>query len=176
MAKYILTKAQVWSLDVLIAFIIFIVGMIFFYLYIINYQEDVAATGDKIEKEGFLMTDQLLTSGSPENWTENNVQVPGIADQNRINITKLNSLFLLAQFNYTLLKQRFNVVSDFYIFFPETLNLSRVIVDGIGKPGLNRTTIFSVENPDSLVKVSRIVVLDNKLTKLKVYVWRKSDI
>ncbi len=86
-------KGQAWGFDLIIAMVIFISGILIFYLYSINAtgktQEDIEA----ILFDGNFITDSLLSIGSPDDWNESTVVSIGLTNGNKINNTKLERFY-----------------------------------------------------------------------------------
>jgi len=92
-------KAQAWSLDIVIATVIFLTGIIVLYVYAINY---LGQSDDQLEQlfyEGNLASELIL---SEEDF--------GIIFDNQVNQTKLNEYNL----NYPEKKNLLGVTSNFY--------------------------------------------------------------
>ena len=66
-------KAQAWGFDLLIAFMIFIGGIIVFYLYSLNFPNETENTINTLTYEGSVVANAVLSSGFPSDWNENNV-------------------------------------------------------------------------------------------------------
>ena len=86
-------KAQVWGFDLMIGSIIFVVGILVFYLYSLNSPDETLGTFSTLSHDGNLIAETLLSEGFPENWDEDNVTDPGILSNNKINQTKLERFY-----------------------------------------------------------------------------------
>lgn len=173
MEKYILTRGQIWGLDLITALLIFFMGLFFFYFYILTPSNDSQPVLDKLSREGNFIADKLMSEGVPSNWTTSTVIEPGIVDDNKVNETKASMFYNLSLSDYTSLRHKFKTDYDFYFYLSEPINVSEIFVDGIGKPGINRTNLREVANPENIVRVERVVLYNNKLTKLNIFVWGK---
>ncbi len=165
-------KAQVWSLDAIIGVTIFTSAIILFYVYAVNFSDDAQVALTEMQNDGKFVSSNLLSEGSPRNWNLTHVEVPGISNRNRINQTKLDLLYLVNQ-DYNKTKRLLNTRFDYYFFFNQPLTANNTLLDGIGKPGLNRTTIISIENPRNIVKTQRYVIYQNEPAVLTLYLWEK---
>ena len=167
--KYFLkygVKGQAWGMDLMIATMIFSLALVSFYLYSFNvgdFENDL----ESLSFDGRIITNTLLSSGSPEDWTEFNVVELGILTDDEINETKLWRFYNFSRDNYTQTKSVFNTVNDYYFFFESNMTFGTVEVEGIGKPGIDKDNISS----NNLVKIERIVVYKNKPIGAKLYVW-----
>lgn len=174
MKKISQKKAQVWSLDVIIGVTLFLSALLLFYVYGVNMSSENQETAKELEEDGKFVSSNLLSEGSPRNWNDTNVQVPGIANKNRINQTKLELLYILNSQDYNRTRRLLNTRFDFYLFFSSAnMTVSGSPVDGIGKPGINRETISSLENPRNIMKTSRYVIYNNEPTVMYLYLWEK---
>jgi len=170
MASLRLTKsAQIWGMDLVVGVIIFSVSLGIFYIFTLN---DSGLSSEKVESlsnVGKIISNSILSEGSPVNWDSSNVLEIGIFSDGKINETKLESFYNLAVVDYPRTKIMFNSGYDYYFFLDDSMNISSKVVDGIGKPGVNRDNISS----ENLIKISRIVPYKGKLTNARIYVWGK---
>src|SRR3989344_7760844 len=87
---------QAWSLDLVIAITIFIIGLIGIYVYALNLSYNSEERLSLIRSEAELVSSVILSEGYPENWTIDNVEAPGIISEDKINQTKLEKLYLFS--------------------------------------------------------------------------------
>lgn len=71
-------NAQAWGFDIIVATGIFIVGIIAFFLYTINYPTGEQEKLDDLLYEGNIIADNLLSEGYPLNWTNITVSKIGL--------------------------------------------------------------------------------------------------
>lgn len=171
------TKAQAWGFDLVVAVIIFSVGIVVFFIYSINQPNESKEILEKLFYDGKIVTDSILSNGYPENWNSDNVAgivSIGILNGNKINETKLLSFYNLVQTeeNYTITKILFNTNYDYYFFLDKNMSSINVNLDGVGKPGINRNNIDSI-NPENLVKISRFVNYQDKPMAAYLYIWKQ---
>lgn len=164
-------KSQVWGLDLIIASIIFMAGIIVFYLYAINFSIEAEESLDALFNDGNFISNVMLSEGVPAGWSEGNVSSPGLVSQNKINQTKLERFYSLVSSDYQKSKIMLNTKFDFYIYFTGQMSINSSIIDGIGKSGVNRTNILEAESLQNIVKIERFTIYNNKPTQLNVYVW-----
>src|SRR4030042_1570891 len=93
-------KSQAWGFDIMIAVMIFSIGLALFYLYSTNSSSDTEQILDSLNYDGNNIADGLLSSGFPSGWTVANVVRVGIVDENKINETKLRGFYDLVDLNY----------------------------------------------------------------------------
>ncbi len=156
-------KGQVWGLDLMMASIIMIVGIIAIYIYAINFSNTSENILEEMFYQGNLVSSLILSEGSPENWTDENMEIPGILSNNKINQTKLNLFYNITNNNseYKNIKRILVSSYDFYFNFTNMETHGNPI-SGIGK---------IPDNPENLVKVERITIYKNKPTKFSIYMW-----
>ena len=164
MVKSILThkKSQVWGFDLIIGVTIFAVGILIFFIYSLNKPGEAEESIKKLSYNGNLVSESVLSEGYPENWNSANVIVPGILTGNKINNTKLEELYLLADSDYTKTKSLFNIRENYYILLSEKITLSFGEVDGIGLEPMN---------PKNLIKINRFTIYNDKPVNLYIYIW-----
>jgi len=96
-------KSQAWSMDIMLATIIF-VGTIFFFFLVLNNTQD--SKMEELKRDSAQITDSLFSK-------DNSL---GILDDDEVNESKLEDL--LRQ-NYTELKQQIGVKNDFCIYLED---------------------------------------------------------
>ena len=121
-----LKKAQAWGFDMMIASIIFMSGIIIFYIYSLNYPKESQQTLDTLFSEGDFAAESLLSEGLPTDWNSNNVIRIGLTTEHKINNTKLERFYNLAnsQSNpagYAKAKSILNTKYNFFMNFVNTL-------------------------------------------------------
>ena len=167
----ILTKAQVFSLDLIIAVIIFGSAVLIYYKNITNLSDQDETLLDDILIDAKIISNSLMSSGYQTNWTKDNVERIGITDDNRVSEAKLAEF---SKIPYKESKKLFGTIYDYYVFFTDRNNNIIYInssLEGIGKTGVNFTNIQTVENPKKLVKVTRLVVKESEIEKMVIYLW-----
>ena len=150
-------EGQAWGFDLMIAFVIFIIGIVAFFLYALNYPTEGEEIIDTLSYEADLIAENLLSEGHPKNWTVGNVEVIGLTNDDRINQTKLNNFESLALSDYNLTKTLLNTRYDYYINITNSTD-SKII----GR--------LPVE-PTNLIKVARVSLYNNEAVQMDVYVW-----
>jgi hypothetical protein len=151
-------KAQAWGFDLVAGLVIFSFVLITFYFYAFNYSAGDEETFRKLQLEGKLIGDSLLSEGSPVDWDGTNVVRIGLLSDGKINETKLQR-FIDLDYNKT--KLLFNVRHDYYVNFSKSLSVGGEDVSGVGGP--------VDSNADNLVQIKRVSSYDNEPIVLSIY-------
>lgn len=160
-------KSQAWGIDLMVAFSIFLMGIFVFFIYSINYLGESKEILEDLAYDGKIITNAILSQGYPENWDETNVVKIGILNDNKINETKLEYFYNLAQNNYEQTKSLFNTRFDYFYFLDEDMTINSVDIEGIGKPGIDPDNI----DAENIVKISRYVIYKDKPMTAYLYVF-----
>ena len=158
------------------------VSTIIFVIYIVLNQVpllEAEAKSQNLKSVSYQISEMLVSDrGYPENWETDNVKVPGILTNNLIDKAKIVNLYELSRTNedYEMLRDLLDTIYDFYINFNRDIIINGESVSGIGKPGINldKTSsgyFINVENPEFVIKVTRITIYENKPIRLDFYVW-----
>jgi len=159
---FILSKAQVFSLDLIIGVIIFGSAILIYYKSATNLSDQDEALLDDLLIDAKSISGSLMSQGYPYNWSKDDVIRIGISDNNRINETKLEQF---SKIPYKDSRKLFGTAYDYYVYFKDRNNdivPFNETLEGIGKP---------VENPKKLVKVTRLVVKKSAIAKMVIYLW-----
>ncbi|MBW2981020.1 hypothetical protein KY360_06410 [Candidatus Woesearchaeota archaeon] len=168
MALSILTKkSQVWSLDLMIAVLIFLVALLAFYKYSSNIIDSEQQDVDNILLDAKLISTYLVSAGFPEDWTTANVTLIGLTDgDTRLSKEKVEQFSDIASSDYTNSRRLLSTMYDYHLFF-EDRNGTALKVGDVVSIGKN----YSAENPKNLIKVERFAFYNSSIIKLVVYVW-----
>jgi hypothetical protein len=145
-------KAQAWSLDLIVASVIFTAGIIILYVYAINYSSQTKNQLDGLFYEGNSASQLILS--------ENDA---GILSAGKINQTKLDEFY---NYDYQTKKNKLGITNDFYFTFTG-LEINGVPEDYVGK--INNTAI------ENLIQVTRITLYENKPTKFQIFIWNENE-
>lgn len=168
---FILTKAQVFCFDMIVAVLIFGAAILVYYKTTTNLSDQDETLLDDLLIDAKSISSSLMSQGYPYNWIEDNVVRIGITSDNRINETKLEQF---SRIPYNNSRKLFGTAYDYYVYFRDRNN--NIIpfnesLEGIGKPGVNSTNIQTLENPKKLVKVTRLVIKKSDIVKMVIYLW-----
>jgi hypothetical protein len=173
MEMYILTnkskEGQAWGVDLMIAMIIFSIGIIFFLLYSFNNSNSSKEHYEVIYYEGKSISDKLLSEGYPNDWNSSNVLMIGLTTDNKIDQNKLEEFYKISQSNYSKTKEMFGTRYDYYVSIENNLTINSTEMPGFGKPGVNITEI----NPENLIKIERVSIYKNKPVVVLIYIWEQ---
>ncbi len=162
-------KAQAWGFDMMVASLIFITGIIIFYIYAINYPKESQETLDKLFNEGEIITEMILSRGLPDDWNENNVVRIGLTSEDKINETKLERFYALADsqsnpLGYVKAKSALNTRYNFFMNFSQQMVINGRSVAGIGNS-------FEGQSTKNIIKITRATIYQNKIVSLNLYLW-----
>ena len=129
-------KAQGWGIDLMIAVVIFSIGLTVFFIYSLNSPGEGKENIELLFYDGEIIANTLLSPGYPKGWDEENVINIGITTNGKINETKLERFYNLAEDNYEKTKLLFNTKYDYYFFISESIIINGGSIEGIGKPGI----------------------------------------
>ena len=167
-------KAQVWSLDLIIAAIIFAVGLIVVYIFTLNLPGQAEEKLNSLIYEGNLIASALLTEGGPTNWDEladsnpDAIILPGLIRGDKIDYDKINNFSNLTHWNSPLnlhypdkkypekMKNKLSTIYDFCISltgYPITICTANPV------------------NQNNVISVTRFTVYQNKPSTLTIQVW-----
>jgi len=172
MALFIsIKKSQIWSIEFFVGIMIFIGALLIFYKYSFNLSDIQANTLKELIIDSKTILNYLMGEGLPKNWNTSNVISIGLTDGNyRINVTKVGNFSALS---YGRAKSLLSVMNDYYVFFEDRNKNSVTIngVEGIGKPGVNKTNLNSTESPSDVIKVFRFAMYNSTIIRMGIYVW-----
>jgi hypothetical protein len=157
-------KGQAWGFDLIVGLMIFLVGMILFFLYVLNVSNESEEVFSNMNFEGKIVGDSLLSDGFPENWEADDVIMIGIMTDGKLNETKLLRFYdmTLTDQDYEKTRRLFNILNNYYIYFEETINADGTDIDGIGRQEVD---------PKNLVRISRVIVHEGKIKNLNIHIW-----
>jgi len=142
-------RGQIWSLDVIIAVMIFMTGIIILYFYAVNYFDQSTNQLDDLLYQGNTAAELILADNDP-----------GILSNGNVNQTKLENFY---NSDYDSLRRSLNVKDNFYF-----------ILDGLEIQGSPTAYVGSINNTpvDNLIRVNRFTVYKDKPVKFNLYIWR----
>jgi hypothetical protein len=171
-------RAQAWGFDLVAGLSIFIVGILVFFLYSLNYSNQGDATLKELEYEASAVGDSLLSNGIVNDagvpkedyhsgWDIDDVQKVGILSEGKINETKLKYFYQMSDSStgeYIKVKSLLNIKNEFWVDFSEPIDFDGILPaeEGIGlKP----------TGEKNIIKSNRIVSYNNKIRNMYIYIW-----
>lgn len=149
-------RAQAWGFDLVVGMVIFIVGIISFYLYTTNLPSAGEEIIEKLQQDGELVAESLMSEGTPINWNSTNVQRIGLISQSRLNQTKWDGFKTLSSSDYERTRALFRIRNDYFVFIGGDES------NGIGKTPSSQT---------NLIKITRVVPHNQSIKTLNIYTW-----
>ena len=163
-------RGQVWTLDFIIGMMLFLFTIIFAVK--ILYGIYSPGTNTVVYRDAVFISDNLLSQGYPSNWTTSDVILPGIADNNRINLTKLA---VYKNLEYYRAKTLLHSTSD-YIFFirnsTSIINTGQCVYGYNVMTDSNCTPILTNLAYSSLVRIDRVIIYNSTIMRMTVYAWK----
>ena len=163
-------KGQVFMMDYILGMLMFFALAIMGVMLIIQILPNESY--EQLYQENNYISQMLTGAGYPLNWTNDTVIIPGIADDYRLNLTKVYYHDII---EYEELKSYFQLTSDYLYYFENNthiLNLSNcthgynvTLVPGTCKP--NMTTIEF----DNLVRTTRLLAHNGTMVRFVIYSW-----
>lgn len=158
------TKGQIWSLDTIVAVIIFMGGLLFFYHYS---SYTIITQNQQLEDLSFnakLVSSYLISEGNPVDWNVTNVNSIGLTDGDlKLNPEKVSKF---KEMSYQDSKKLLSTKYDFSINF-KNQNNSFVSINNITFIGKN----YSLENPDNILSMNRFVFYNSSIIRIEVILW-----
>lgn len=153
-------KAQAWGMDITVAIVIFIVGLVVVYIYSINLSSEAQETLDTLAYQGNIISSTMLLEGTPTNWQESpdSVLIPGLLTQGKIDENKLSNFSDLMENHPSLLKSKLNTKYNF------CMNISDY-------PTYCTASMPSEDNIHNLVRVQRYVAYQNVPSIMEIRIW-----
>jgi hypothetical protein len=138
-------KGQVWSLDLLVAFIIFTMSLVVIYFYALNYTAGSSDDLDELFYEADFASNLLL--GEWEQWSDS------LVEDGKIDQVRLDNFDALSGDEK---KARLGITNNFYFSMP-----------GVARVGILNSSVV-----DAQIKITRIVIYENRPTKFELIVWK----
>ena len=125
-------------MDFSIGLLLFTFTLVIYFSYTNNFQKEDTGNLNLMLKDAKSISSSLTLEGYPDDWSDLTVIRLGIADDQKVNATKLKRL---NQLNYTYGKKKFATPYDYFIYFVnsngDVLNINGVC--GSGYPLINLT-------------------------------------
>ena len=154
-------KGQVWSLDFVIASVLFIAVVLIYFKYSSEYFDERDFDFEELQIDANSISDSILTPGYPRNWNLDNVKRIGISDDGyKINESKLFLFLNFSSEDYNATRYLFGTTNHYYFLIKDSLG------DLIAEAGRNGSSSM-------LASAERIVLYNSTLYRMSVYSWRQ---
>ncbi len=157
-------KGQVFTIDFLLALLIFIATIIMSLKLVLNTAND--DDYQILQLEARAISDNLMTEGLPTDWNSTNVLLPGILTDKKLSISKLQSL---KELGYNNVSGLLNARKNFYFYFANSSSILNITFCGFG--AINETCSPPEINSKNIVRLDRIVLHEQKAVKMVMLVW-----
>jgi len=178
MGKSGLTKAQVFYSDFVVGTLIVVTAILIYYNYIGYITAQNSGSLNDLITDINTISSNMITAGSPENWTSSNVQRVGLTN-NKQRLSYNN----IAEFENIAYNESRKILStrfDYVLYF-ERWDGTIIPIENkcaIGNPIVvtdNTTTCqrpnITLANPKRSVKDIRLAIYDNEILQMIIYLW-----
>jgi len=148
--------SQAWYMDFAIALLLFIFTLVVYLSYTSNFQKQEKGDLDAMLTDAKSISSSLTLSGYPTNWDRKTVIRIGVADEQKVNATKVK---YFKQLNYINTKKRLGTFYDYIVFFlndkGEVLNINGVCVVGYTSVNASyniKSAYYYSDDADSFLK------------------------
>ncbi|PIN70516.1 hypothetical protein COV93_01205 [Candidatus Woesearchaeota archaeon CG11_big_fil_rev_8_21_14_0_20_43_8] len=157
---------QVWFLDFMVSILMFTILVATYYGYLESQTDNNEEIIESLLLDVRTATDALVSSGYPQNWTNDEVLRIGITDgDHRINQTKLDHFTAM---DYNLTRKLFGTYSNYY-FYIQYKNGSKKWLNNSGQYyGLNS----SQPSAAYIVQSQRVLIDNRSIVVLNMHMWR----
>ena len=166
-------RAELFSSDFIISFFIFLSAFIIIAAYYQNLQTDIteaSVRNDMYSRAINIASLLATTSGYPKYWDSNTVEVIGLYDSGKFNLTKFEELKNVSYSNATKM-----LGSSYYRLNISLINVTGNIIQKPNDPTFFYTYGTSLSNAEQIVLVKRLGVanLEDNVTKIimEVILW-----
>jgi hypothetical protein len=169
-------KAELFSSDFMISILLFLTVLTIIIAYYQNLQTDVYETdirNDMHSKAINVASLLATTSGYPKYWDSTNVQIIGLYDSGKFNLTKFEELKQMTQTEYQTVRVKLGTGN--YNFYISLKNTTENIIVKPSDPSFSYSCGIDAVNADQVVLIKRlgVVNLEGNATKvtMEVILW-----
>jgi hypothetical protein len=172
-------KSQIWFMDLIIGITLFTLILVVAFKFLSSKYIEPDKEKNLVLLDGQKMSDSLMSTGIPQNWSEEHVVVIGItSNENVLNLTKLDMLKNMSLSDYSRLKYLLGVRSDFILYFLDIedniINITNTTY--IGKEGIEANDLIDKKVED-MVTIDRYLVYKHnetaEIVEMKVILWQE---
>jgi hypothetical protein len=186
-------KGQVWSYDLIIASIIFVLAMAVLSFFWWSIRTNMSENKAAIVRESLTISDVLMSPGIPENWnvgvdpndpsTWSNVQQLGLAkswDNKSLSVDKVYKMTIMSALNYSFVQNEIRSHYNFYVnvTFRNTSNGNLeqpVLLNGTTTP-ITMGNMYNLITVKTIAMDDRIAVYNNSIVIIRLYLWSDSTL
>ncbi len=144
-------RSQGWGLDLIVAGVIFLTGIIVFYSYAINSSSQSQKNLEELFYEGGVAAELILSDSDS-----------GILTGDKVNQTKLDEY----NASYVSKKDVLGLTHDFY-FYIDDLEINGAPASYVGA--------INTSEAENSIQITRITIYKEKPAKLQLYIWGRND-
>lgn len=162
-------KGQIFTFDYIIGFVMFIIVVVIAGFQLINILPSTSYA--TLYEENIYLSNTILQPGYPLDWTPSNVLVPGIADNGRLDTTKLLDF---RNFTYDQTKSFLHISNDYLFYFQDkngVINMSGCIFGFSIPTGPDCAPQMTVLGYNNLVKTNRLIIYNSTIIEMVLYSW-----
>lgn len=154
-------KGQVWYTDFIVSVLIFMIAIIIYFEYVNNLSKEEESDLEGMVMDAKAVSNNLMSEGFPDDWNQSDVLIIGVADNNRINDTKMGKFYNMI---HDSAKLKFGISDSYYVYLQDR-NGQKIWFDSKQYAG------EEPENPAKLVKIDRVTIYNDDIVKMVVQIW-----
>jgi len=144
----------------MVAIVIMVSGLVAFYMLVLSADLGGEDQFRELNVNTEIVSNALVSSGSPVNWNENNVVVLGVTDgKRRIVLSKVQEI---SGMDYQATRQVLGVNKDYRIVFEDKNG---------GAVGLSDLGLAYSPNEENIITVTRLLFYEEEVIRMVVTVW-----
>lgn len=163
---------QVFTLDFFIGLFAFIALLVLGFTQLFSFLPNQAY--EQLHEDALYISSVLVEPGYPLTWNVTSVLLPGLADNQRLNITKLSAFHELS---YPYSKILLHTTVDYAVMFRNTTQYLNITDCVYGYPidytASDCTPDFTSISYKHLIKIQRLVAYNGTIITLELYVWKR---
>lgn len=159
-------KGQVWTLDYITGLLIFLTVLITAIVIMKGYASE-KDTFKETARESDHIAAELLNN--QERNISSNMSLLSIAENNRINITKLNEFDLIS---YEQKKTMFQASGEYVFYFYNGTIINETVCFRGYNFSVDNCTLQIPQDANNIAKTERLVILQSEIVKLIVLTWK----
>ena len=106
-------SSQAWYMDFTVALLLFALTLVVYFSYANNFQKEEKGGLNDLIKNAEAISSSLALGGYPNNWSNATVVMIGIADEHRLNETKMKRF---SELRYNDTRKKFATSYDYFAF------------------------------------------------------------